>query len=1035
MASIRETAVELVLRARNLLSGETEKAADSVEELSKRAKDLQDDLRAVEDQQSLVKNLSAVEKEVARNAKAFERASKKAEDFGADLAKQGSVTEEQAREFKRLKDAAGELGEALGRSEKELKELQETASESGIDVQQLGREQRRLKGELIEGRRAIRDNNNALRDSRDSARGAGDAAEEYGSKVEAARGRLKRFGASLASTAASFAKWGAAAVAAVGALSATAITRFTKAQSELARQTLVQADAFGLSTDELQKFQAAAKSVGIEGDKVADILKDVSDKIGDAFINGGGAALEVIERLNLDLDKLVKLRPDEQIRLIGSSLGDLPRAGQVQVMEALASDASLLLPLLENNNAELNRLGNLAQQRGAIFTQAELKTLAAVDTAFRGLGTSVEGVIKRITVSLAPAFTNLAQVVEEKIATTPELFTAIAEEIGKVIDKTAEWAKQLDTNTLTDILSDITSKIRGVSDTISLVTNGLLTFSSRIAQVLLSVAASAQSAVVNVKELGNALNLVSDESVKNSAIAFEGLVASIDATKKRGDEFQQKFSDALEKLAGTSKKTAGEVADSTRQMSEGFTSLEDSAQVLEQTDESISSVSASLKTLKDLSPEVRSNIEQLGAAVREANAAWQEEGTAEAASNLKELKAAYQEARIEAGLTTQAIEDQVNVLDWNNTEVERQAVLTAKAAAEIDRSGQAVERQQKAMREARKETEQATEALDEMGRSGTASAGSVGAAFAAVFSGFGARLSSLSQAAGSAFSGLNVDPLVAGLQNATALLRQTQQTVSGNGIGRALNDIAERAFKLEQAFFAQAIAARNLSFEFENNSEAALRFVGQVDRVRNSFGLLDRQQLSGLIGQIRAAERQVDSLKDSLENTIVASQIELATLSGDLAEVDRLQAERRREELEEQLRIARVSGDREAIELAQEAIRLQEQITQEKREQAKEAERQQKLLEDAEREARERLERERERREDAQQTRDRDSDLFQPSTSRQIEQLGANVTQVRTVRLDLGASGNSFGQLNVIDDGAIEQLILALERAGYVIGG
>ena len=43
------------------------------------------------------------------------------------------------------------------------------------------------------------------------------------------------------------------------------------------------------STDQFQKAAFAARSVGIESEKLADIYKDVNDKIGDFMATGGGA--------------------------------------------------------------------------------------------------------------------------------------------------------------------------------------------------------------------------------------------------------------------------------------------------------------------------------------------------------------------------------------------------------------------------------------------------------------------------------------------------------------------------------------------------------------------------------------------------------------------------------------------------------------------------------------------------------------------------------------------------------------------------
>ena len=50
----------------------------------------------------------------------------------------------------------------------------------------------------------------------------------------------------------------------------------------------------GVTVENLQRWQFAAKSVGIESDKMADIFKDTSDKLGDFLTTGGGEAGETV---------------------------------------------------------------------------------------------------------------------------------------------------------------------------------------------------------------------------------------------------------------------------------------------------------------------------------------------------------------------------------------------------------------------------------------------------------------------------------------------------------------------------------------------------------------------------------------------------------------------------------------------------------------------------------------------------------------------------------------------------------------------
>ncbi|QHA10298.1 hypothetical protein GQR99_01135 [Cereibacter sphaeroides] len=47
----------------------------------------------------------------------------------------------------------------------------------------------------------------------------------------------------------------------------------------------------------LQRWSATSKSVGIEQEKLADILKDVNDKVGDFLSTGGGEMKDFFEKI------------------------------------------------------------------------------------------------------------------------------------------------------------------------------------------------------------------------------------------------------------------------------------------------------------------------------------------------------------------------------------------------------------------------------------------------------------------------------------------------------------------------------------------------------------------------------------------------------------------------------------------------------------------------------------------------------------------------------------------------------------------
>ncbi|MEM8940717.1 MAG: hypothetical protein AAGC91_01090 [Pseudomonadota bacterium] len=446
--TIREQFFDLVLRARNALSRPTADAADSVSNLATTAESLQQELRNLEDQGRLISEFRRASTAVDRTRASYDRAQLRLDRLADRIGRTGVVTRRQAQEFEVAQRAVDVAQRSYADAESTLERLGSAASEAGIDIGNLSEAQRSVQQQTTQAKRA-------LEDFESEAASAGDEAQRLSGRVR--EGAL------------SLGRWAAAAAAASVALVTASVTRFTTNQADLARQTLASAEAFGVSATELQEWQAAAQAVGIEGDKAADILKDVSERIGDAFETGGGEAAEIIDRLGLSIENLVALSPDEQILAIAQELEGLPRPSQIQVLEALASDAALLLPLLEDNASQLRELTSAARDRGSILSDDELRTLAEANTAIRGLRQRFQAFIQDIAVRLAPSFTELANRIDQAIGSTPGLVDRVADAFQDLITVAQEWAVAAIDNAgplvdgFTRLVNTIGSAVRGIA--------------------------------------------------------------------------------------------------------------------------------------------------------------------------------------------------------------------------------------------------------------------------------------------------------------------------------------------------------------------------------------------------------------------------------------------------------------------------------------------------------------------------------------------------------------------------------------------
>lgn len=191
-----------------------------------------------------------------------------------------------------------------------------------------------------------------------------------------------------------------AAGAAVAA--STAGIALLKSTSEQITETDRWAKSLRLSTQELLAWQFAAEKAGVSGDQMADIFKDIGDKIGDAVLNKSGEAVDALNALGLSADKLSKTTPDKQLLAIGEALSKVStNAGKITILESLGNDLSKLLPLFDNNNEKLKSFIQQAKDFGVAPDAKSINDLLKVNELFQDIEAQVKGLKIEIASGLA----------------------------------------------------------------------------------------------------------------------------------------------------------------------------------------------------------------------------------------------------------------------------------------------------------------------------------------------------------------------------------------------------------------------------------------------------------------------------------------------------------------------------------------------------------------------------------------------------------------------------------------------------------
>ncbi|HBY1056370.1 TPA: phage tail tape measure protein [Klebsiella pneumoniae] len=235
-----------------------------------------------------------------------------------------------------------------------------------------------------------------------------------------------------------------ASIVAIGAAAATAAVGIGAAGLAVVKNTAQQvteadrwAKSLKMSTQDLLAWQYAAEQAGLTGDNIADIFKDINDKVGDAVLNKSGEAAQALDTLGLSAEKLSQQSPDKQLLAISSALQKIPsQAGKTNILESLGNDLSKMLPLFDNNNEKLKQFIQLSKNFGIAPPQEDIDNLVKVNQFFQDIETSARGLKMEIasglaTVDLSPLQDGLNDI--RDVFTDPAILQGLTDLVGEAI--------------------------------------------------------------------------------------------------------------------------------------------------------------------------------------------------------------------------------------------------------------------------------------------------------------------------------------------------------------------------------------------------------------------------------------------------------------------------------------------------------------------------------------------------------------------------------------------------------------------------
>lgn len=153
----------------------------------------------------------------------------------------------------------------------------------------------------------------------------------------------------------------------------------------------------GVTVERMQELAYATEQYNVSGDQLADMLKDVQDKLGDFSATGGGEFADwmtnIAPKVGLTIEKLQQMSGPDALIAMQDAMDktNVSAAEQVFYLESIANDVSTLQPLLRNNGSELQRLTGHYRNLNAALSETDISQLKEMDQQLHDVGLKLQG--------------------------------------------------------------------------------------------------------------------------------------------------------------------------------------------------------------------------------------------------------------------------------------------------------------------------------------------------------------------------------------------------------------------------------------------------------------------------------------------------------------------------------------------------------------------------------------------------------------------------------------------------------------------
>lgn len=645
----------------------------------------------------------------------------------------------------------------------------------------------------------------------------------------------------------------------------------------------------------MEQLKARIAAIAEENKKAAESSSTFSAAIQEASIKGKDqvdalkTAFEAFNVLDLDDAKNVingiGIAADEAFQAVTNSAASIPAALQ----ETLSGKS------VEEINKFIANLDQLSGTAGSNTEAIAAANSAAIGALFSKLGVTTQTELAKVDATIADTFRSI---VDAGGASTQDLVAVVEANVSKLgTVQGIEDFKVLVTEAMssagadTTILADAIDALNAKQDELRQKADGA------------SVSLKDTTASLGVETITQGTTAYTDLATAFASVedGFKSGSVSVQQYNEGVGTYLQGLRDYLIGVKGVSEEVANAAVQSEANQRGLQAAISETGRVSTVTQQQI------VQANNDAANVVKTNTQDIQRLQQESMAATvtlNQEGWSQISETIKGTydAAVAAEANARAAMT----ESREAFIAATATGDEEQ-IAAAKAIYDSDVANfkEAIQEKTDAAREASKAIEDVATAAAESAEKVTASASvNVGDLFAGMRDG--------SQEA--------IDQIVANTETA---LRQIGETLPASYASRAaaIYESQSRAIAAASDELARATAKHGeYKAALESSNVPSRQLISNAENAIRSMRTLDSQKLSSLQASIDQAKQKLDDLYRSAVQTLDGLRSELASLRGNVTEVENIQYRQRVEQIQAQLEAARVAGDAATISALEKSL-------------------------------------------------------------------------------------------------------------------